>query len=1137
MLSLIAIDLLAMHIRKRLKGNIEMSIRPIAIHSTIGALALIAATPVLAQEAEPEPTEAPENEAREAMEEGDAVAAEEAAPATPSPAPAPEAASTDEWDVANPPLPRRQVNIDVTEGTWMDVDISPDGRTVAFDLLGDIYTMPITGGTATAIASGLPWEVQPRFSPDGSRIAFTSDRGGGDNIWIMDLNGANMRQVTDEDFRLLNQPDWSPDGRFIVARKHFTTGRSLGTGEVWLYHVSGGSGVALVERPGEDHQKDLGEPVFSPDGSGIYFSRNTTPGPIFEYAQDSNTQLFAVERYDMESGERETVISGPGGALNPRPSPDGRYIAFVRRERTQSTLYLKDLQTGEERRVYDGLDRDMQETWTVYGTYPRMDWTPDSRSIVFWAGGEIRRLDVGSGSVTPIPFRVSDTRDVIDPPRPQIEIAPASFTTRMPRFESVSPDGRRVVFETMGHLYIRDLGGSGTPRRLTSQNTAFELFPSWSRDGSRIVYVRWTDQSLGEIRTMSASGGGDRAVTSRPGHYRRPRFSPDGNSIVYESGEGGFLTSPDYSGQSGVYLIPAAGGEAVRVTDSGETPHFGASSDRIFMTISEEDKQKLVSVDRLGGDQRVHASGELVTHYQVAPDGRNFVLQQDYGAYVMPLLPGTQDITAGIENTGLPVVRVSDEGASYPSWSNDGARLHWTLGPTLYTVETSALFPAAPPAEGQERPAFVPPESGVSLAIPVEADQATARIALTGARIVTMRDDAGGIIENGTILIDGNRIAEIGPSASTPVPAGYRTVDVAGATIVPGYIDGHSHGSQGVDDIIPQTNWDMISHLAFGVTTIHDPSNTASEVFPASEMQRAGMILAPRIYSTGEIVYGARSPSRYALINSLDDARDHIRRLAAQGAHSIKNYNQPRRDQRQQVVAAALEENIAVVAEGGSLFGMDMTIIADGNTALEHNIPQAMLYEDVLSFFSQTQVGYNPTLVVTYSGLAGDPYWRAHTDVWQHPILSRHVPPRQLQARSVRRTIAPEEDYVDDESAAMAHALAQRGVPVSIGAHGQEEGLAAHWEMWSFVRGGMSPLEALRAATIAPARIYGFDRDIGSLEAGKLADLVVLDADPTVDIRNSDDIRYVMIGGRMYDPLTMNETVTGDRTRQPYFWE
>lgn len=1053
-----------------------------------------------------------------------------------APLAAQDAEETAEWDVSNPPLPTRPVTIDVTEGTWMNVDVSPDGGTIAFDLLGDIYTMPITGGTPTRIASGLAWEVQPRFSPDGSRIAFTSDRGGGDNIWVMDANGGNMRQVTNEDFRLLNQPDWSPDGQYIVARKHFTTGRSLGTGEVWLYHVSGGGGVQLVERPNEDFQKDLGEPVFSPDGSGVYFSRNTTPGNQFIYAQDSNTQLFAVERYDMATGERETVVDGEGGALNPRPSPDGRYMAFVRRERTQSQLWIKDLRSGEERAVYTDLDRDMQETWTVYGTYPRMDWTPDSRSIVFWAGGEIRRVDVASGEAQTIPFRVADTRDVIDPPRPEIEVAPSQFTTRMPRFASVSPDGRQVVFESLGRLYIRNTG-SGSPRRLTNQTDAFELFPSWSRDGRRIAYVRWTDAGLGQVRVMNANGGGDRAVTSEPGHYRNPRFSPDGSTIVFEKGEGGFLTSGDWSERTGIYRVAASGGTAERVTDTGSNPHFGASGDRIFLTVSEENKQRLISVDLSGNDRRVHASGELVTSYEVSPDGDTLAFTENYNAFVVPMLPGTQDLQLSATASALPVVRVSGDGATYPSWSNGGDRLHWSLGPTLYTVAADTVFPASPAAEGEERPDFVPPATGISLAVSAQAVEGSSRIAFTGARIVTMQSEDGGIIENGTIVIDGNRIAAVGPADATAIPAGYQTVDVSGATIIPGLIDAHAHGPYGVGDIIPQQNWDTIAHLAFGVTTVHDPSNTASHVFPAAEMQRAGMILAPRIFSTAEIVYGARAPSRYALINDLEDAQEHVRRLRVQGAHSIKNYNQPRRDQRQQVVAAAIEQNIAVVAEGGSLFGMDMALIADGNTTLEHNIPQAVLYEDVLSFFGQTNVGYTPTLTVTYSGLAGDPYWRAHTDVWRHPILSRHVPPRLLQANSVRRTIAPEEDYVDDEAAAAAHALALRGVPVSIGAHGQQEGLAAHWEMWSFARGGMSPLEALRTATIVPAQALGFARDIGSLEVGKLADLVILNADPTADIRNSDDIRYVMLGGRLYDPMTMNETITGNRTRDPYFWE
>src|SRR6185369_1397161 len=363
------------------------------------------------------------------------------------------------WYVNAPPgIAVRQAPINVDEGTWMDIDVSPDGKTIAFDLLGDIYTMPITGGTPTRIAEGLAWEVQPRFSPDGKRIAFTSDRGGGDNIWVMNLDGSDKRQVTKEDFRLLNQPTWSADGRFIAAKKHFTTGRSLGTGEVWLYHVSGGGGVALVKRASEQLQKELGEPTFAHDGKSIFYTRNITPGPIFEYAQDSNTDLFNIERYELDTGEVTTVASGPGGSVRPTPSPDGTKIAFVRRERTRSKLYVKDLASGVERKVFDALDQDVQETWAVTGLYPNMAWTPDNKSIVFWAGGKIRRVDADGGNGAVIPFRVSDSRGLIDPLHPKIAVSPDHFTASMTRFAAVSPDGKQVVFESLGKLYVKPMG-------------------------------------------------------------------------------------------------------------------------------------------------------------------------------------------------------------------------------------------------------------------------------------------------------------------------------------------------------------------------------------------------------------------------------------------------------------------------------------------------------------------------------------------------------------------------------------------------------------------------------------------------------------------------------------------------------
>lgn len=1034
------------------------------------------------------------------------------------------------WDVQSPPGQRlRQVPIRVSEGTWMNVDVSPDGRTIAFDLLGDIYTMPIEGGRPTRITSGLAFDMQPRFSPDGRLIAFTSDRGGGDNIWVMNRDGSSPRAITRETFELLNNPTWSPDGRFIAARKHFTTQRSLGTGEIWLYHASGtGNGVPLVQRPNPQHQKELGEPAYSPDGRYIYFSRNTTPGPIFEYAQDSNQEVFAIERLDVATGERIEVAGGPGGAVRPTPSPDGRYLAYVHRTEGRSRLYLKDLRSGEERRVYDDLDQDLQETWAVHGVYPIMAWTPDSRSLVFWAGGRIRRIGADGSGLAEIRFEVNDTRAVIDPPLPQIDMAPARFTTRMPRFASVSPDGRRVVFETLGRLYIRDLEG-GTPRPLTANDGDFQLFPSWSRDGSRIVFVSWNDQRLGEIRSVAADGSDMRTLSAQPGHYRRPIFSPDGSTIVFESGAGGYLLSPTWSGNEGIFRMPASGGAATRITASGGNPHFGAAADRLFLEERADQKLKLFSVDLNGGNRRDHAAGDLVTTYQVSPDGRTLAFRENYNLFVMPFHGGAQVLNVSGRGNQLPVTRASRPGASYPAWIN-GDRISWTLGPNLYEARTSEMLSTAPRSGS-----FDPPERGVSLAISVPADRPTGWVALVGGRVVTMTDEAGGIIDDAVILVEGNRIRRVGRRGEVEIPAAAAQVDVSGKTIIPGLIDGHAHGAQGQDDIIPQQNWSAHAHLALGVTTVHDPSSTASEIFPSAEMQRAGIILAPRTFSSGEIVYGARSPGRYALIDSYEDALAHVRRLEAEGAHSIKNYNQPRRDQRQQVAAAARAENILVVPEGGSLFTMDVTLIQDGNSTLEHNFPQARLYEDVLSLWSQTRVGYNPTLVVGYGGLAGDPYWSQATQVWNHPLLKQHMPPDALAGR-VRAVTAPEEQFADQYIAREADRLADRGVLVAIGGHGQQPGLAAHWELWSHVRGGATPIEALRHGTIDGARMYGFS-DIGSLEPGKLADLVILDADPTQDIRNSEKIDRVMLNGRLYDAATLNEVVTGNRQRAPYYWE
>jgi len=1048
------------------------------------------------------------------------------------------------WDVNAPPGERREIPIDVRSGTWMSVDVSPDGSRVLFDLLGDIYELPLAGGEAKSLTSGMAWDMQPRYSPDGASIVFTSDRGGGDNLWLMDRNGGALKQLTKEDFRLLNDAAWHPNGRYVAGRKHFTTRRSLGTGEIWFYNIEGGEGVQVVKRSNEDYQKELGEPTFSADGKYLYYTQNATPGNRFAYAQDVNSEVFHIKRVELDSGETSTAVSGAGGSVRPTPSPDGRYLAFIRRLRTpealKTALYTQDLQSGEIKLLYADLDRDMQETWAVNGVYPRIDWTSDSKSLVFWAGGGIKRLDIASLAVTDIPFHVTGSRTSLVPPRFQVDVAPDQVQAKMVRFATVSPNGQRVVYESFGRLWIRDVAG-GNARQLTSDaGNAFELFPTWSRDGRQIAFVRWTDATLGTIHVVNAGGGKSRPITKQPGHYYQPRFTPKGDTIVVQRGAGGQLTSPMWSTEPGLYRVAVNGGEMHKITDKGRNAHFIDSSDRIYY-IEDADPAKeaepaheLVSVDAQGQDRRVHARSSYASRMEVSPSGEWLAFRENFNVYVIPMPPGGQvDLSPKIKS--VPMQRASQTGGDYFSWV-DGDTLTWTLGSTLYRGDMATLFakPATAPANGAESPPIYGQRiADLSSARP--ADKPTGTIALTGARIVTMNGDQ--VIENGVIVVTNNRIAAVGAANAVQIPADAQRLDLAGKTVMPGIIDIHAHGPQGADDIIPQQNWSALAHLGLGVTTVHDPSNNASEVFAAAEYQRAGIVLAPRIFSTGDVVYGARSEG-LADIGKLDDARDHIQGLKAQGAISIKNYNQPRREQRQMVVTAAREAGMMVVAEGGSLYAMDMTIIADGNTGLEHNNPPQRFYDDVLQFWPRTSVGYTPTLVVTYGGPGAEFMFYQESDVWAHPLLSKLAPPHILQPRSVRRQMAPKTDYQPVlDSAANAKRLMEQGVSVHIGAHGQREGLGSHWEMWSFVMGGMSPLQALQAATINPARYMGMDKDLGSIEAGKLADLLVLDGNPLEDIRASDDIAYVILNGRVYESGTLAERLTGKRQLAPLYWQ
>ena len=1042
---------------------------------------------------------------------------------------APKEEKSASWDVDNPPGEFYEATIDTDEGTWRNLDDSPEGDEILFDLLGDLYRIPIEGGDAVAVTEGIAWDMQPRYSPDGKSIAFTSDRGGGDNIWVIDRDGSNPRQVTKEDFRLLNSPAWSPDGEFIAARKHFTSRRSLGAGEIWLYHRSGGSGLQLNKRPND--QKDLGEPIFSPDGRYVYYSRDSTPGPVFEYSKDSNGQIYTVHRIDRETGDNETFLSGPGGAIRPTPSPDGKWMAFVRRVRFQSTLFLHNMETGENVPLFDGLERDMQETWAIHGVYPSMAWMPDSSAIVLWAQGKLWSISASDGSATPIPFRVQQTHKMVEALRFPVDVGAEEFDLKMLRWVQVSPQGDRVIYQALGHLYQRELP-EGTPRRITSQQDHFEFYPSFSRDGKSVVYVSWDDQDLGSVRIVDLASGNVEVVTETPGHYSDPALSPDGKTVVYRKGSGGFVTSPLYSKEPGLYAMPRSGGEPKRLAKRGFLPQFGADSDRVYyMTREAKDRRMLRSIGLDGLEAREHLDSEAATEFRISHDGRWVAFAERFHAFIAPFVAAAKPITIGPNTKSIPVARVSRDAGEYLHWSGDSSKLYWALGAELFERELKDSFAFL---EGAPEKLPEPEANGTAIGFSVSADRPSGTIALTNARLITMRGDE--VIENGSIVVEGNRITAVGASGDVTIPEGAHIVDASGTTIIPGLVDAHWHGAQGTNEFTPQQNWYNYASLAFGVTSVHDPSTDTSTFFAASEMARAGAITAPRLYSTGTILYGAAGDFK-AIINSLEDAQEHLRRMKAVGAISVKSYNQPRRDQRQQVITAARELGMMVVPEGGSLYQHNMTMIVDGHTGIEHSLPVANVYDDVLQLWGNSRTGYTPTLGVAYGGISGERYWYQHTEVWKNERLTSFVPRQFVDPASRRRTMAPEKDYNHVAIARGCKQLSDVGVKVNVGAHGQREGLAVHWEMWMFEQGGMTPHEALRAGTLNGAWYIGMDDQIGSIEPGKLADLAILDKNPLENLRDSESVSMVMVNGRLYDAATMHQTGNHPQAREPFFFE
>uniref|UniRef100_A0A8H7Y2X4 Amidohydrolase-related domain-containing protein n=1 Tax=Psilocybe cubensis TaxID=181762 RepID=A0A8H7Y2X4_PSICU len=985
--------------------------------------------------------------------------------------------------------------------------------------------------------------------------------------------------------------------------------------------IQPGSGTRLVSRslPLGWTSENYGDQQIGPEqfvwkgNDALIFAKNVIDSSKFTYSKDIHKGIYSIFQKNLTTDSTITLVdSTPGGASRPELSRDGRTLAFVRRVRDKEALVLKDLRTGSIHNIWYGLTYDVSAISAPMGTYPSFAFTPADDAVIIWAAGQIysvplatnslgekvasssdspkaiqfvarikkRLANTRSGGVDLVHFETQDTQDI-----------------RSLQDLRANDEGTKVVFQAAGTTYWQHVGKNISGAVPVMNEEASYYSPTFvPGDDSLVLHARWSDSTYTTFELSNLNTNTVHEIEVPFGRYFSPilcKCHGSERTIAFVKSAGSYLSGEIlatageglYMGEITLPPVDATNSHKITIRNLRFVPteidfNGDDSAPVVNMRFIHTNQKLLIQQSRrafvihfagkhdLSGKppHRNVASGEMSTELVVVPKSNSkSALDIAFADFFHVYFVSGKHVKKGEAVWSRPgnatkgLARLSLDGGHSITFSANGERLFWFLGPYLHYLETSTLSKCSS-AIRKDQDTF-----GVSCVktlvrfqqvnnvkhttdiarLKQEAANAVALrqpwleaeinnsdvLVVYNATLLTMESGnaATDLVNSGILVVRGGVIEYAGPLKDYNVPPGATVIDADGGYVVPGFLDVHAHWN-GFSDRYPAKSWELETFLAYGITTLHNPSADTVSAFSERSRVEAGKMVGPRIFTTGTIIYGAASPGIHQDIVDMAEASSALIRIKAEGGPasiSYKNYNIPSRASRQRLLKVAQDMSMLCVPEGGMNFDWDLTYIIDGMTTVEHPLPIPQLYDDVITLYALSGTGATPTHIVNYGGAWGEQLVWATEDVPNNPKLRRFTRHDILEFVS-ESTARPKDSYAFLNTSRSIAAMVDKGLLANVGAHGEPPlGVNYHAEMGFFGMGGLSNYEVIRAATSSGARTLGMFPSLGSLSRGKLADFLVYP--PGIDLlvgevsEKTRQLRFVARGGRIWEADSMVE--------------